>query len=111
MKACPHCGRLRRKPHDTSTQQVPARARRGGFRARATRRPPDCPLNADHHGDSPARHSRRIVDNAGEAIISADETSRIVLANPAAASMFGLTAAQMLGPPGALHPRAGQWRP
>ncbi|WP_229425554.1 PAS domain-containing protein [Massilia sp. Se16.2.3] len=56
-------------------------------------------LNADHHGDSPARHSRRIVDNAGEAIISADETSRIVLANPAAASMFGLTAAQMLGQP------------
>jgi PAS domain S-box-containing protein len=45
--------------------------------------------------DAPARHSRRVVHNAGEAIIAADETSRIVLANPAAASLFGVTVQQM----------------
>jgi len=63
-------------------------------------------LNADHHSDSPARHSRRIIDNAGEAIISADEFSRIVLANPAAAAMFGVSTAQMLGEPLARFIRA-----
>ena len=58
-------------------------------------------LNSDSDGDSdaPARHSRRIVDNAGEAIISADEFSRVVLANPAAAAMFGVSVARMLGQP------------
>ena len=56
-------------------------------------------LNIDGHGDGPARHSRRIVDNAGEAIISADEFSRVVLANPAAAGMFGVSVGQMLGQP------------
>lgn len=56
-------------------------------------------LNIDGHGDGPARHSRRIVDNAGEAIISADEFSRVVLANPAAAAMFGVSVGQMLGQP------------
>ncbi|WP_313703574.1 PAS domain-containing sensor histidine kinase [Massilia sp.] len=56
-------------------------------------------LNVDGHGDAPARHSRRIVDNAGEAIISADEFSRVVLANPAAAAMFGVSVGQMLGQP------------
>ena len=56
-------------------------------------------LNSDSHGDAPARHSRRIVDNAGEAIISADEFSRVVLANPAAAAMFGVSVGQMLGQP------------
>jgi len=49
--------------------------------------------------DAPTRHSRGIVHNAGEAIIAADETSRIVLANPAAASMFGVTVQQMEGSP------------
>ncbi len=49
--------------------------------------------------DAPARHSRRIVHNAGDAIIAADETSRIVLANPAAASLFGVTVQQMEGSP------------
>jgi PAS domain S-box-containing protein len=56
-------------------------------------------FDADGAGDGPARHSRRIVHNAGEAIIAADETSRIVLANPAAAAMFGVTAQQMQGSP------------
>ncbi|MEW6370652.1 MAG: PAS domain-containing sensor histidine kinase [Pseudomonadota bacterium] len=56
-------------------------------------------LDTDSHGDAPARHSRRIVDNAGEAIISADEFSRVVLANPAAAAMFGVSVGQMLGQP------------
>ena len=56
-------------------------------------------LDTDSRGDAPARHSRRIVDNAGEAIISADEFSRVVLANPAAAAMFGVSVAQMLGQP------------
>jgi PAS domain S-box-containing protein len=50
-------------------------------------------------GDAPTRHSRRIVHAAGEAIISADESSRIVLANPAAASMFGVSVQQMQGSP------------
>ena len=49
--------------------------------------------------EGPGHDSRRIVHNAGEAIIAADENSRIVLANPAAASMFGVTVAQMEGRP------------
>jgi PAS domain S-box-containing protein len=56
-------------------------------------------FDADGASDAPSRHSRRIVHNAGEAIIAADETSRIVLANPAAAAMFGVTAQQMQGRP------------
>jgi PAS domain S-box-containing protein len=56
-------------------------------------------FDADGAGDAPTRHSRRIVHNAGEAIIAADETSRIVLANPAAAAMFGVTVRQMEGSP------------
>jgi len=63
-------------------------------------------LNGDGYGDAPAQHSRRIVDNAGEAIISADEFSRVVLANPAAAAMFGVSVAQMLGQPLARFIRA-----
>ena len=50
-------------------------------------------------GDAPLLHSRRIVHNAGEAIISADDSSRIVLANPAAASMFGVSVEDMEGSP------------
>ena len=56
-------------------------------------------FDAEGASDAPARHSRRIVHNAGEAIIAADETSRVVLANPAAAAMFGVTAQQMQGSP------------
>ncbi len=56
-------------------------------------------VDGEDTADAPARHSRRIVHNAGEAIIAADETSRIVLANPAAASMFGVTVQQMEGSP------------
>jgi PAS domain S-box-containing protein len=44
-------------------------------------------------------HSRRIVDNASEAIISVDDTNIVVLANPAAARMFSTTVAHMLGQP------------
>ncbi|MFC5480724.1 PAS domain-containing sensor histidine kinase [Massilia suwonensis] len=54
-------------------------------------------FDANGAGDGPAYHSRRIVHNANEAIIAADERSRIVLANPAAAAMFGVTARQMQG--------------
>jgi PAS domain S-box-containing protein len=46
-----------------------------------------------------ARHSRQIVDNASEAIISADETNGIVMANPAAAAMFSTSVAEMQGKP------------
>ena len=56
-------------------------------------------LDGEDTADAPARHSRRIVHNAGEAIIAADETSRIVLANPAAATMFGVSVQQMEGSP------------
>jgi PAS domain S-box-containing protein len=56
-------------------------------------------FDTDGTGDAPGRHSRRIVHHASEAIIAADETSRIVLANPAAADMFGVTLAQMQGSP------------
>ena len=56
-------------------------------------------LRRSDAGDAPLLHSRRIVHNAGEAIISADETSRIVLANPAAASMFGVSVHEMQGSP------------
>jgi PAS domain S-box-containing protein len=44
-------------------------------------------------------HSRRIVANASEAIISADAGNTIVMANPAAASMFATTVPDMLGQP------------
>lgn len=56
-------------------------------------------MDGNGAADAPARHSRRIVHNAGEAIIAADETSRIVLANPAAASLFGVSVEQMEGSP------------
>ena len=56
-------------------------------------------FDTDGAGDAPGRHSRRIVHHANEAIIAADDTSRIVLANPAAAEMFGVTVAQMEGSP------------
>jgi PAS domain S-box-containing protein len=61
-------------------------------------------LLARRHAAEPAPepiigHSRRIVDNASEAIISADEGNVIVMANPAAASMFSTTVAAMLGQP------------
>ncbi len=49
--------------------------------------------------EAPFLHSRRIVHNAGEAIISADDDNRIVLANPAAASMFGVSVQEMQGSP------------
>jgi len=56
-------------------------------------------LDRIRRSDAPLQHSRRIVHNAGEAIISADESSRIVLANPAAASMFGVSVQEMQGSP------------
>lgn len=40
-----------------------------------------------------------IVDGAPDAIISIDESERVVLANPAAGALFGYTSAQMLGMP------------
>jgi PAS domain S-box-containing protein len=43
--------------------------------------------------------SRQIVDHASEAIISADAANTIVMANPAAASLFGATVDEMLGSP------------
>jgi PAS domain S-box-containing protein len=46
-----------------------------------------------------ATASRQIVHHASEAIISADSTNTIVMANPAAASLFGTTAAHMVGSP------------
>ncbi|MFL6672418.1 MAG: ATP-binding protein [Massilia sp.] len=47
--------------------------------------------------DDAVRHSRQIVQNASEAIISADQDNRIVMANPAAAAMFSTTVADMQG--------------
>ena len=44
-------------------------------------------------------HSGDIIHNASEAIISTDEASRIVLANPSAAAMFATTVRQMQGSP------------
>jgi PAS domain S-box-containing protein len=40
---------------------------------------------------------RQIVDNAGDAIVSADGNHTIVMANPAAASLFGTTVEAMIG--------------
>ncbi len=56
-------------------------------------------FDGDGAADAPASQSRRIVHNAGEAIIGADEGSRIVLANPAAARMFGVTVQELEGSP------------
>lgn len=44
-------------------------------------------------------HSRDIIHNASEAIISTDETHTVVLANPSAAAMFATTIEQMQGSP------------
>jgi PAS domain S-box-containing protein len=43
--------------------------------------------------------SRQIVDNASDAILSADGSHTIVMANPAAASLFGTTVEAMVGSP------------
>ncbi len=44
-------------------------------------------------------HSRDIIQNASEAIISTDDTHTIVLANPSAAAMFSTTIEAMQGSP------------
>ncbi|WP_243489106.1 PAS domain-containing sensor histidine kinase [Massilia violaceinigra] len=44
-------------------------------------------------------HSREIIQNASEAIISTDDTQTIVLANPSAAAMFSTTVERMQGSP------------
>ena len=44
-------------------------------------------------------HSRDIIHNASEAIISTDETQTVVLANPSAAAMFATTMGAMQGSP------------
>ena len=44
-------------------------------------------------------HSRDIIHNASEAIISTDETQTVVLANPSAAAMFATTVEKMQGSP------------
>ena len=48
---------------------------------------------------APRNRSRNIIQNASDAIISTDETQRIVLANPSAAAMFGTTVQAMQGAP------------
>ncbi len=53
-----------------------------------------------HRGPRFARsHSRDIIHNASEAIISTDEQQTVVLANPSAAAMFATTIEQMQGSP------------
>jgi PAS domain S-box-containing protein len=47
----------------------------------------------------PAADSRHIVHSASDAIISADDSNIIVMANPAAAAMFATTVADMRGKP------------
>lgn len=44
-------------------------------------------------------HSRDIIHNASEAIISTDENQTVVLANPSAAAMFATTVEEMQGSP------------
>jgi PAS domain S-box-containing protein len=43
--------------------------------------------------------SRQIVNHVSEAIISADQSNTIVMANPAAATLFGTSVEQMVGSP------------
>jgi PAS domain S-box-containing protein len=54
---------------------------------------------ARRHGPRtlPDSHSRRIVDNASEAIISIDDQGLILMANPSAASIFATSVADMQG--------------
>jgi PAS domain S-box-containing protein len=55
---------------------------------------------ASNRGPRFARsHSRDIIHNASEAIISTDESHTVVLANPSAAAMFATTVEQMQGSP------------
>jgi PAS domain S-box-containing protein len=57
-------------------------------------------LGRDAPGDlDTVQDSRQIVDNAGDAIVSADGDYTIVMANPAAASLFGTTVEKMIGYP------------
>jgi PAS domain S-box-containing protein len=62
----------------------------GSWLARQERRAPAQPL---------AAHSQEIVAKASEAIITVDQARNIVLANPAAASMFLATTEEMQGQP------------
>ncbi|MGB9109963.1 MAG: PAS domain-containing sensor histidine kinase [Telluria sp.] len=50
-------------------------------------------------GPDTVQDSRQIVDNAGDAIVSADGSYTIVMANPAAASLFGTSVEAMVGSP------------
>jgi len=50
-------------------------------------------------GFDAVRASRQIVHHASDAIVSADATNTIVMANPAAASLFGSTVEHMIGSP------------
>jgi PAS domain S-box-containing protein len=57
-------------------------------------------LGCKHPGDrGTVQDSRQIVDNASDAIVSADGSYIIVTANPAAASLFGTTVEAMVGSP------------
>jgi PAS domain S-box-containing protein len=55
-----------------------------------------CSASGDH---DIVQDSRQIVDNAGDAIVSADGNYTIVMANPAAAALFGTTIEAMVGSP------------
>jgi PAS domain S-box-containing protein len=55
-----------------------------------------CGASGDH---DIVQDSRQIVDNAGDAIVSADGNYTIVMANPAAAALFGTTIEAMVGSP------------
>jgi PAS domain S-box-containing protein len=57
-------------------------------------------LGSDTPGETDTvQDSRQIVDNAGDAIVSADGSYTIVMANPAAAHLFGTTVEEMVGSP------------
>jgi PAS domain S-box-containing protein len=87
--------RFARRSRTWSTACFLAGLAAGGWLGRRAR---GAPAGADA-ATRAAADSRRIVDHASDAIISADTANTIVMANTAAAALFGTTVERLVGSP------------